>query len=303
LKITKHLFPKWHLKDKYLGVLYVLPAMFVLLGMTLYPFLYCINLSLQKWDLFQPNKRYYIGFTNYISLFIDPNFWNSLKTTIIFTVVSVIVSFIIGLVLASLLAGKGRFVGAFRTIFVLPMIITPIVIGTGFKYLYDPTSGILNYVLSLIRITAPAWTTNPKTALLSVIMVDIWQWTPFMFLILIAGIQGLPKAPFEAAACDGASYWQILKNVTFPLMKPVVLIALLFRAIDSFRTFDTIYAITSGGPGMLTTTLNLFAYIKAFKMYRMGEAAAVAIIIWTIVFIFSQLLLKYLSTQKVVQGK
>jgi len=278
------------------GYVYLLPAMLVLLCLTLYPFLYVLNLSFQEWNLYKGiGARHYIGIRNFITIFSDPSFVHSFLITLLFCLISVSVSFVSGLALASVLSSSGAVVGLMRTIVLIPMTVTPVVIGTAWKFMYDPDTGIINYFLSRIGIHGINWISEPKLALISLCLVDIWQWTPFMFLILLAGFEGLPRAPYEAALCDGLSRYQVLRFITFPLLKPMILIAILFRTIDSLRTFDIIFVMTGGGPGDLTTTLNISAYLRAFRMLKFGEGAAVVIVIFAIVYLISHFLVKYLG--------
>lgn len=278
------------------GYVYLAPALIVLLLLTLYPFIYVVNLSFQEWNLFKGmGTRHYIGFRNYVTIFTDPSFLHSLLITLEFSVITIAVSFLLGLLLASLLSGGGTAVGIMRTIVLIPMTVTPVVIGTAWKFMYDPDTGIINYILSLIGIHGINWISEPKLALISLCIVDVWQWTPFMFLILLSGFEGLPRAPFEAAQCDGLSRFQVLRFITFPLLKPMILIAILFRTIDSLRTFDIIFVMTGGGPGDLTTTLNISAYLRAFRMLRFGEGAAVVVLVFAIVYLIANYLVKFLG--------
>ena len=284
------------------GYVYLLPAMLVLLLLTLYPFLYVLNLSFQEWNLFKGmGARHYIGIRNYITIFTDPSFLHSLGITLLFSVITTSVSFVLGLLLASVLSGGGAAVGIMRTIVLIPMAVTPVVIGIAWKFMYDPDTGIINYFLSRIGIHGINWISEPKLALISLVLVDVWQWTPFMFLILLAGFEGLPRAPYEAAQCDGLSRYQVLRFITFPLLKPMILIAILFRTIDSLRTFDIIFVMTGGGPGDLTTTLNISAYLRAFRLLKFGEGAAVVIVIFAIVYLIVNYLVKFLGKAEEVE--
>lgn len=284
------------------GYVYLLPAMVVLLVLTLYPFIYVVNLSLQEWNLFKGTEaRHYVGFKNYVRIFKDIDFLHSFLITIAFSAISVSVSFVLGLTLASILSKAGRTIGTMRTIILIPMIVTPVVVGTLWKFMYDPDTGVVNYFLSLVHIRGINWISDPHLALISLCIVDIWQWTPFMFLVLLAGFQGLPKAPYEAALCDGLSRMQVTRYITYPLLKPMILIAVLFRTIDSLRTFDIIFIMTGGGPGNVTTTLNIEAYIRAFRFLKFGEGAAVVVIVFAMVFISANFLVKRLGG-KVSEG-
>jgi multiple sugar transport system permease protein len=271
------------------GYFFIAPAVIILIGLIIYPFLYAINLSFQEWNMFSDTPRHYIGFMNYANLFTDPFFWRSLYITVALSFLSVAISVSIGFPVASILAKSGKIVGILRTVFLMPMVMTPVVIGMAFKFLMDPSNGLLNYLFSLLGLHGPRWVSDPSTALLSIVIVDVWQWTPFIFLVMLAGYQSLPNAPYEAAKVDGLSKWQVARLISFPLLKPMLVLALLFRTIDSLKTFDIIFIMTGGGPGDVTTTLNILAYIRSFRLLKMGEGAAVVMVIWAIVFIFSQI--------------
>ena len=166
-----------------------------------------------------------------------------------------------------------------RTLIILPMSITPIVVGLMWRILYNPSFGLINSTLASLGIAGPEWLGSRDTALLSVILVDVWQWTPFMFLMMTAELQSLPIEPFEAARVDGASGLQTFQLITLPMMKPIILIALLFRIIDGFKvsTFDPIFIMTKGGPGSITQTLNIYAFLTGFEWFNLGYASAIVV--------------------------
>ena len=185
-------------------------------------------------------------------------------------------------------------IGVVRTLIILPMSITPIVVGLMWRILYNPSFGLINAFLGLLGIVGPEWLGSKDTALLSVILVDIWQWTPFMFLMMTAGLQSLPAEPFEAALVDGASGFQILRLITLPLMKPIILVAVLFRIIDGFKvsTFDSIFIMTKGGPGSITQTLNIYAFLTGFEWFNLGYASAMVVFTLVLLTIIGRLFLR-----------
>lgn len=268
-----------NLKKK--GDLYLFLGVFILLllSVTIYPFIYTLYLSFHKWIIIQNPEKNFIGLGNFAKLFQNEYFLNSSVITFIFVFTAVGLETLIGLVLAVLFDRKIRGYSIIRTIVIMPVLLTPIGIGYLFIPILTPDFGILNYLLSIIGFPGNiAWTANPSTVLLSCILVDVWQWTPFMFLVLFTGLQSLPQQVYQAAKVDGASRWQIFIYITMPLILPVLGVALTLRVMDAFKIFDIIYVLTFGGPGNLTDVLTLFIYRKSFTFWNFGEAAASSIL-------------------------
>jgi multiple sugar transport system permease protein len=199
---------------------------------------------------------------------------------------------VIGMTLALSITRNTRFQQICRSILLIPMMITPVVLSLMWKYMYNPEYGIFNYFLYFLKIEGPIWLGEPSPALPAVIMVDIWQWTPFVFLLLFSGIASLPPDVFEAAQVDGATGFQTFRNITLPLVTPFLLVALLIRFMDSFRIFDTIYVLTKGGPANATETLSIYTYKVGFNYFNMGYAATLSYIILVIITIASQQFVK-----------
>ncbi len=273
--------------------LLLIPSLLILALITLFPFLYNIWVSLHDYYLLYPKDMTFIGFMNYLSLLRNGDFWNSLKTSFLFTISTVGLEFIIGLLLALLLNRDFKGKNLFRTLFLFPMIVTPIAVGYMWRIMYSPSLGVINYFLSFIGITGKEWVADPKMALLSVVIVDVWQWTPFMALIFLAGLMSLPREPFEASIVDGSTQVQSFYYITLPLMKPVFIVALLFRFIDSFRTFDIIYSMTGGGPIRATETFNIHIYYNAFRDLQIGYSGALAIVFLFLVIVICTLILRW----------
>ena len=270
------------------------PAVVVLALVTILPFFMNISNSLRDYYLVRPDRAVFVGLENFKRVVLyDRSFWRSLFVTFVFTGGSVAITFWLGFLIASLLSKGGVFPNVVRAGMLLPMAATPVAVAFTWRIMYSPSLGVINYFLRLLGLPQSAWIGDPKTALLSVILVDVWQWTPFISLIMLAGFMSLPQEPFEAAAIDGAGSWQIFYFVTLPLLKPIAAVALLFRIIDSLKTFDIIFVLTRGGPGNATETLNLHTYLKAFSYLRIGEASALAIIMLILVIVFSQLFLNF----------
>jgi len=285
-------------KEKYLGLFLVLPALSWLVFINLFPFVQTLRLSFYQWVLTKPWERKFVGLNNYIKIFLDPLFLDSLKITAIYVGCVLSAELILGLYIAVLLNRPifGR--GLFLTLLLLPMVISPVVVGLFFRCMTSPDFGLLNYYLQKLGlyqlVLSEGMMGRASTALLTVILMDIWEWTPFVFLLFLAGLRGLPNEPFEAAELDGASRWQRFKYITLPLLKPVILVVVLFRTMDAYRVFDTIWLIGKGGPGHATSTLSVHIYRTAFYYWDIGTSTAMSYIMLIIAIIFSVILLKYL---------
>jgi len=238
----------------------------------------------------------FVGFENYQRLATDPYFVSTLVTTIVFTVTVVALQFALGLGLALLLERtfKGR--GLVRSLLIVPMVTTPIIVGLIWKSLLYPQYGFVTYYGSVLQdalgIQFPVWLENKDWALFTVAMVDVWHWTPFMFLVLSAGLASLPRAPLEAAKVDGASPWQTFMHVTLPLLKPAVFVCLIIRTMDAFRVFDKVYALTQGGPSNVTEVLSIYLYRLTFRFFYISRGAAAAIFMLMIIFATSWVAVK-----------
>jgi len=229
-----------------------------------------------------------VGVDNYALALTDEAFWDAVRVTVAYVVTTTGLELVLGFVLALVLARRMRGLGIVRTLLIIPMAMTPVVVGLTWRLLYTPPFGLVNWSAGLVGIDLPPMLTDPVLAFVAVAVVDIWQWTPFMMLLMLAGLQSLPSEPFEAAAVDGASRLQSLRFLTVPMLKGIVLVALIFRGVDAFDTFDTIYVLTRGGPGTATQTLTMFDFFQAFRWFHFGYAAAVAVImlalLWAVSF-------------------
>lgn len=251
--------------------------MLIITAVAIYPLLYSLWVSLHNINLANPNLTTgFAGVGNYVKLFQDTAFWHAIKLTGVFVVVSVILSLAFGLGLAVLLDMEGRLMRVVRSVMLIPMCLTPVVVGIIWRMMYNPEFGVINYLLRLFGLKAQEFLGSTALAFPAVIVVDVWQWTPFIFLILFAGLRSLPQSPFEAAQVDGASSWQVLRYVTLPLMKPVILIAVLLRALDAVRVFDQVFVLTRGGPAQATDLFSIFIYRVGFRHFHTGYAAAIS---------------------------
>ena len=280
-------------------VFFVAPTVFTLLCIVIFPLIFSLSLSLHDWNIFRQEGWQWRGLGNYADiLFLDPYFRQSLKVTVFFLLGTVPLQFILGLAVALILYRITRkIIGFLRTTLIVPAIMTPIVVGIIWRLMYNPDLGMLNYLLSLIGLPPVNWTGMPMSALPSVMMADIWEWTPFMALILLAGLQALPREPYEAAVVDGASNWQTFRYITLPLLSPVMLVAILIRLMDSFKTFDLIFVLTQGGPGMSTETMNYYTYRYGFKFFHMGYASALSWLLVIIVTVISIILVRTIRSR------
>ena len=278
--------------------LLLLPTIFILLALTIYPLIYSVIAMLHTVNI-RTGERTFVGPGNFIQMAKDPFFWNALKNTAIYTFSAVSVEFVIGLSLALFLSTRiiGR--NVFRSLILAPMMLPPIVVAVIFKIIYIPDFGIINWFLALFGIKGIIWEASADTALISLILVDVWEWTPFMFLILLAGLQAIPLDPYEAAEVDGATRFQIFRDITFPMLRPAVLIALLLRIMDTLRIFDQIFIMTGGGPANATETMSIYIYRHGFRFTNIGYATAMSFIMLIITIVISNLFIKRLKTEEV----
>ena len=273
-------------------ILMLMPATILLVGLTLFPFIVSLILSFTDYSLLRPGQTKFIFLDNYIELMKTDEFWIALRVTVIFTVLAVSVQVVLGVIFATLLHNENTNVSLLRTLYLLPLAITPIAATFTFRLMFNPSLGVLNYFMKLLGLEPQAWLASPNTAMLSLIIVDTWQWTPFILLICLGGLASLPSEPFEAAKVDGASSWQVFTKITVPMLYPFIGLALLFRSIDAFKTFDIIYVLTSGGPGILTRTLNLYAFKHGIEYLSMGYAGSIAIVMLIITIVVAQIFLR-----------
>jgi multiple sugar transport system permease protein len=280
-----------------LGWALVMPAVGVLLLLTIFPALYLLWASFRRFNLMTPDNAAFIGLENYRNIATNADIRHSMLVTILFVGAAVGIELILGLLLALILAPKSRSNAAAATLLILPMAVTPVVSALVWRELFNPNYGWVNYYLRQIGIMNEpiAWLSNPQTSWFTVISLDVWQWTPFVALILMAGLQGIPPEPREAAAVDGAEGWRLFWDVTFPLLRPFVAIAVLLRTLEAFKTFGTIRVLTGGGPGISTEIINLTIYRTALQDFSVGAAAALGIAFLVFLSILVPLMLRILA--------
>lgn len=276
------------------------PVMVLLFSITIIPTLFLFYTSLMNWELGTPwAERVFVGLQNYQKIFTSFLFQQAIKRTIIYTIASVGLQFIFGFLIANFLVRKSvRWKGIIIGTLIIPMTVTPSIAGLIWRLYFNPNYGIVNYFLSFLGIS-PDWYSY-SLAMSSVVIVDVWQWTPFVALILFAGLSALPPTPFEAALVDGASKFQILKYITLPLLQPIILIALLLRSMDALKMFDVVFSLTGGGPADATELLSMLVYRTGFYQTGMvGLASAMAVILLVIITLICQFFIKILGEKKV----
>lgn len=256
----------------------VLPAVVFLFSFTIYPFVYLVVVSFTGSDLLSQQRSFTASLDNYKRLVSDPFFTSTLLNTAKFTLASVSVEIIFGVVLASIFTGVRRFGDLLYSVTLVPSILPPLAVAVAWKLIFDTNFGVLNFVLSKVGAGPIPWLDHPKYAMFSLILVDIWQWTPFCIVIILLGLQSIPKVVYEMAAVDGASRLQSFCFITLPLVRHFILIVLLLRMIDALRLFDQVYALTAGGPGNATETLSFYIYKIALKFFDIGYAATMSLV-------------------------
>ena len=263
---------------------YVMPAVLVMAAGLFYPIAQALNLSLYDWSLGTPwSSAKFSGFESFIDALTSPQAWTSMLVTLAFVFLAVALEMLLGVALALLLERPVRGMRVFRTIFLLPMMIAPICVGLIWRYLFDAQYGPVNQLLQALGLSPHSWLAVPELAFLAMVVTDIWQWTPFVLLMVLAALQGLDRSTLEAARIDGANTWQTIVRVKLPLIMPILIVTILMRMIDGFRGLEVIYVMTFGGPGQATELFSLHIYKAAFISQRLGLASALSILLLVIV--------------------
>ncbi len=268
-----------------------LPALLVCIGI-LIPFGTAVYYSLQRFRLSQPWAQKMNWGENYLNFLSDPTFWNTLKVSLTYAFLTVGLELVLGLAIALLLQKPTRLNNFVSIMLLMPLMTAPALAALMWKLMTNPNFGILSYGASLIGLTDFKWASSPDTALLTVILVDIWVYTPFIMILLLAGLRSLPKQPFEAAALDGVPRSFVFWRITLPMLMPYILTASLFRLLDSIQQFDIIYAMTQGGPGDTLMVFQVEAYLNFFQSTNVGRSAALMVILWAITFFLSNIFIK-----------
>lgn len=268
-----------------------LPALLVCIGI-LIPFFTAVIYSFQRYRLSQPWARQFNWGENYLNFFTDPGFWNTLKISLLYAGVTVTLELLLGLGIALLLQRRSTVNNFISIMLLLPLMTAPALAALMWKLMTNPGFGILSYLASLVGLENFRWASSPDTALLTVVLVDIWVYTPFIMILLLAGLRSLPTQPFEAAALDGVPRSFVFFRITLPMLTPYILTATLFRLLNSIQQFDIIYAMTQGGPGDTLTVFQVEAYLNFFQSTNVGRSAALLIILWAITYALSNIFIK-----------
>jgi multiple sugar transport system permease protein len=268
---------------------FVVPAVIVVLAVIVFPWAFTIWMSLHEWKVGAPTT--YVGLANYLRLPTDPRFVDAVWQTLLYTALSVALPLLLGMLAALVFHARFPLRGFLRGLFILPMMATPVAIALVWTMMFHPQLGVLNYLLSLVGIPPQLWVFHPATVIPSLVLVETWQWTPLVMLIVLGGLAAIPAEPYESALIDGANLWQVFRFITLPLITPFLFIAAMIRMIDAVKSFDIIYAITQGGPGTASETINLYLYSVAFAYYDVGYASAIAVVFFALIIVLAGLLL------------
>lgn len=274
---------------------YIFPApAFLVVGLIIvYPVIYTGWMSLQEWFASSLTLPKFIGTANYQKILTgDPRFREAFFRTLYFTLIAVTVETALGVTMAVIFNRDFWGKGLVRTLSILPMMATPTAISLVFVMMYHPTLGVLNYLVTRLGLPLFTWTYSSKTALYAIALVDVWEWTPLIMLIAMAGLASLPKEPYESAKIDGASAFQCFYLITLPLLRPTLVVAILFRAIDALKTFDIIFVMTQGGPSNASETINILLFNQAFSYFNMGYASSMAVALFSIILGICLILMK-----------
>ena len=275
------------------------PALLVLAVVTLAPFAFLLLTSLTPLNLARPATWWDFSrpLANFLELPGDGRFLNSLGVQLRLSVFTVLAQLLLGLGAALLLNRDSRFLEAIRALFIIPMVLPPIVVAIIWKVLFTPDISVLNWGLGLLRLPQPAWLADPRLALPAIIVTDVWEWFPFTLLMLLAALQMMPPEPLEAARIDGAGPWQVFRHVVLPLLRPAIVVTVLFRLIESVKAFPLIFIMTGGGPGTVTEATNYYAFLQGFNYSLIGFSAAISVVVLAGTFLVSYLIVRWVGAQ------
>lgn len=278
--------------ERNLKILFPLPAVIFVTVMMIFPVIYTLFLSFTNWNLTSGAALKLVGLKSFERILREPRFLSALGRTFSFTGIAVLAETALGLGLAILLNREFKGKGLVKLFLLLPLVATPVAIGIVWNLFFDPTIGLANWLLTVLGLKPLAWVASPDTVIPSLALVDIWQWTPMITLIVLAGLAGLSQEPYESARVDGANALQIFSRITMPMIAPTLLTAMILRVIDALKTFDIIFAMTGGGPGYASETLNVMAFKYSFEYFRMGQSSVILVFLFLLVLAFSMLIMK-----------
>ncbi|MCY7417864.1 MAG: sugar ABC transporter permease [Chloroflexi bacterium] len=274
------------------------PCILYLFAFSIFPLLYSLRNSFTDLGISKDSGNW-VGLDNYVAIFNDPFFWNAAGNTAVMVGAAVVVQVVLGTALALFMNQKLRGSWFVRGALILPMLLTPIVVGVMWRAMLNPDWGIVNWIIKQLGMPPINWLGSTEWSMRTLVIADTWQWTPFVFLIVYARLQGLPGHVLEAAQVDGAGRWATFRNITLPLLAPAIAFAAIFRAIDAFRSFDLVFGLTYGGPARSTTTLSFLTYQSGFQFQQYGYSAAIAYVMVVILIVASTVTLRFVRTRGV----
>lgn len=272
--------------DRRQALVYPAPAVIALFLIVVIPIGYNLYLSSTKWTIGLGQPRF-IGFGNFIELLSDERVLNGMKVMIYFSGLSLSLELALGLLIALYFNREFKGSEIVQAIYIFPFAATPVAVALIWRVMLNPEIGVMNYLLKSIGLSGSLWVSSPQTVIPALVMVDVWKWTPMITLIVLAGLKSLPHEPYEAAQIDGANALQIFWYITLPLIRPVLIAALMLRSLDNLKEFDMIYTITQGGPGISSETLYLYSYTVGFSFFKAGYGSALMVVVFLIVLVFN----------------
>ncbi|WAH35188.1 carbohydrate ABC transporter permease [Alicyclobacillus dauci] len=267
----------------------MLPALLFSILMIGFPILYTLYVSFFQWHI-GAGSSVFVGLHNYEQMLGSSTFWKSTRITMEIFILSMLFEVVLGIYCGIVFGRDGRGMGMLRGLLFIPSIVPPVAVGMIWVQLFDPSLGFVDYFLSLFGVKSVLWLSNPHVVVLSLAIVDIWEWTPFIAIIVAGGMQSMSEEPFESALIDGATPWQTLRYITLPLLRPIIFVAVMLRAVDLLRIFDSIYIMTQGGPNNSSLSLNVYSYLEAFQYSNLGYASALMLGLLVLVFAVMALL-------------
>lgn len=283
--------PRKARRERWLPYLLSLPALLACIGI-LVPFFTAVWYSLERYNLSFPDQRGFVWFENYVGLFTDPAFWNTVQVSLTYAVLTVGLQLVLGLGIALLLQKRNWLHDLIGVLLILPLMVAPAIASLMWKLMTNPNFGVLSYLVGQVGFPDFGWSSDPRTAMFTVVLVDTWVYTPFITILLLAGLRALPRQPFEAAELDGVPPTFVFFRITLPMLAPYMLTASLFRMLDSIQQFDIIYSMTQGGPGDTLTVFQVQAYLEAFSFSNIGRSAALVMVLWAITYALSTVFIK-----------
>jgi multiple sugar transport system permease protein len=270
-------------------VAFLFPALFMIFAVIIFPWVFTVWMSMFDWQMGM--ERTFVGLNNFKMLFGNKRFLETIPRTLYYTVLAVGLPVVLGIFAAEVFHQKFRLRGLLRGIYIVPMMTTPVAVALVFIMMMHPQLGVLNYILTRLGLPPQLWVYSKDSVIPALVLVEVWQWTPLVMLIVLGGLAALPTDPYESATIDGASQWDMFRYITLPLVMPFLMVAIILRTIDALKSFDIIFVMTQGGPGTASETINVYLYLQAFSFFNIGHASAVVIVFFAIIVVLSVLML------------